>query len=238
MKELIPEFFYCPELFENINGLDMGVTQRGATVGGVVLPPWARNARDFVTINREALESEHVSAHLHEWVDLVFGCKQRPPSLGGGSEATAEARNCFVHLTYEGAVDLAALKRTDPLLYEATAQQIDCFGQVPPLTRPFSCLARSHPPTRTSLLPAPPLGRPRRSCLTRRTRGVCHCSMPTSSGPSHRRSSAQTRSPAQTHPPRRPSVWTGHPPCASWGSNAWPARRCASSSTSPRRSTC
>ena len=156
MKELIPEFFYCPELFENINGLDMGVTQRGATVGGVVLPPWARNARDFVTINREALESEHVSAHLHEWVDLVFGCKQRPPSLGGGSEATAEARNCFVHLTYEGAVDLAALKRTDPLLYEATAQQIDCFGQVPPLTRPFSRSFIDHiDAAKTATLPKP-----------------------------------------------------------------------------------
>lgn len=39
--------------------------------------------------NREALESEHVSANLHHWIDLVFGYKQRGP-------AAAEAFNCFL----------------------------------------------------------------------------------------------------------------------------------------------
>lgn len=39
----------------------------------VKLPPWAKNAVDFVHKQRRALESEHVSAHLHEWIDLIFG---------------------------------------------------------------------------------------------------------------------------------------------------------------------
>lgn len=39
----------------------------------VGLPAWAENAVDFIHKHQEALESEHVSAHLHEWVDLIFG---------------------------------------------------------------------------------------------------------------------------------------------------------------------
>ena len=43
------------------------------------LPP----AERFVRLMREALESEHASAHMHEWIDLVFGCKQKG-ALGQG----------------------------------------------------------------------------------------------------------------------------------------------------------
>lgn len=39
----------------------------------VRLPPWAKNKVDFIHKHRMALESEHVSAHLHEWIDLIFG---------------------------------------------------------------------------------------------------------------------------------------------------------------------
>lgn len=36
-----------------------------------------------------------MSAHLHEWIDLIFGYKQRGP-------AAEEALNIFYYCTYEG----------------------------------------------------------------------------------------------------------------------------------------
>ena len=66
----------------------------------VSLPPWANGSPDeFVRIQRESLEGEHVSEHLHSWLDLIFGVQQR------GSKAK-EAVNVFYYLTYEGAADL------------------------------------------------------------------------------------------------------------------------------------
>lgn len=37
--------------------------------------------QDFLQKNKDALESGYVSEHLHEWIDLIFGYKQK------GSEA-------------------------------------------------------------------------------------------------------------------------------------------------------
>ena len=134
VKELTPEFFYLPDFLLNGNHLDLGVRQRsGAAVGDVELPPWAHgSAEEFVRRHRQALESDYVSAHLHEWIDLIFGCKQRGP-------AAVAALNVFHHLTYEGAVDVDAV--TDPVEKMSTIAQILNFGQTP-----TQLLVKPHPP--------------------------------------------------------------------------------------------
>lgn len=63
--------------FSSLYSFDLGRKQNGVGLDDVVLPPWAKgDAREFVRMHRLALESDYVSANLHEWIDLVFGCKQ------------------------------------------------------------------------------------------------------------------------------------------------------------------
>jgi hypothetical protein len=123
VKELTPEWFTTPEMFLNDNHFELGTTQDGTRVHDVELPPWALgSAQRFVQIHMAALESDYVSAHLHEWIDLIFGYKQRGP-------AAVEACNVFYYLTYAGSVDRSLM--ADESLRKATELQIAHFGQVP-----------------------------------------------------------------------------------------------------------
>ncbi|KAI3504354.1 hypothetical protein L1887_32955 [Cichorium endivia] len=122
VKELVPEMFYLPEMLTNENSIDFGTTQLGNKLDSVKLPPWAENPIDFMHKHRLALESEHVSAHLHEWIDLIFGYKQQ------GKEAVA-ASNVFFYITYEGAIDVDKIQ--DPVQRRAVQDQVAYIGQTP-----------------------------------------------------------------------------------------------------------
>eukprot|EP00123_Amoebidium_parasiticum_P018640 comp24260_c1_seq4/m.45035 comp24260_c1_seq4/g.45035 ORF comp24260_c1_seq4/g.45035 comp24260_c1_seq4/m.45035 type:complete len:1137 (-) comp24260_c1_seq4:485-3895(-) len=133
VKELIPELFYLPDMLVNSNRYQFGCLEDGSVVDDVTLPPWAHgDPYRFVAIHRQALESDYVSAHLHRWIDLIFGCKQQ------GAEAV-QWHNVFYHLTYEGSVDVSAI--TDPVVRLAVEQQIVSFGQTP-----SQLLKVPHPP--------------------------------------------------------------------------------------------
>uniref|UniRef100_A0A8C4NWE4 Neurobeachin n=1 Tax=Dicentrarchus labrax TaxID=13489 RepID=A0A8C4NWE4_DICLA len=132
VKELIPEFYYLPEMFVNSNGYHLGMREDRTMVGDVDLPAWAKKPEDLVRINRMALESEFVSCQLHQWIDLIFGYKQRGPEA-------VRALNVFHYLTYEGSAKLDSI--ADPSLREATEAQIQSFGQTP-----SQLLIEPHPP--------------------------------------------------------------------------------------------
>lgn len=102
-----------PELMRDVNDVDFGNKADGMPLRDVQLPPWADNSPEkFIALHREALgtvtstspgagvlkivltESDYVSEHLHEWIDLIFGSKQR-------GQAAIDAHNVFFYLTYE-----------------------------------------------------------------------------------------------------------------------------------------
>lgn len=74
--ECIPEFYSDPTVFQTIHG----------NMPDLAVPPWARDADDFVRRHRAALESPRVSSALHHWIDITFGFK-----LAGAS--AVEAKN-------------------------------------------------------------------------------------------------------------------------------------------------
>jgi len=133
VRELVPEFFYLPEFLMNSNSYNFGVKQgTEEVIDNVILPPWAKgDPKIFIQKHREALESPYVSQHLHEWIDLIFGNKQR-------GDAAVEATNVFHNLSYHGAIDLDAI--SDPVERVASIGIIHNFGQTP-----HQVFTRPHP---------------------------------------------------------------------------------------------
>jgi len=108
------------EFLQNVNGLDLGTLHTGEKVGDVILPVWAfKDPLLFIALHRQALESDHVSKLLPRWIDLIFGVKQKDVA----------SLNVYHPLTYEGAIDLEAIK--DTWEREATVGAIHNFGQTP-----------------------------------------------------------------------------------------------------------
>ncbi|CAJ1993540.1 neurobeachin/beige protein [Leishmania donovani] len=122
VRELIPELYYLPELCINENHVDFGRRQDRTSMDDLQLPPWAHNDPfTFVYRMREALESAHVSAHLHKWIDLIFGYKQR------GKDAI-DALNVFNWHSYE---ELDRNREAGSIDQQLLVDSLDNIGQTP-----------------------------------------------------------------------------------------------------------
>nr|XP_061794523.1 WD repeat- and FYVE domain-containing protein 4-like [Nerophis lumbriciformis] len=122
VRELIPEFFYLPDFLLNSNHLLLGCMEDGNALGDVELPAWAKDdPQEFIRIQREALESDYVSSHLHLWIDLIFGYRQQGP-------AAVESINTFHPYFYakRGRQDVK-----DPLIKSTIMGYVSNFGQIP-----------------------------------------------------------------------------------------------------------
>ncbi|OHT12749.1 hypothetical protein TRFO_17292 [Tritrichomonas foetus] len=91
VKELIPEFYTFPLMFENPNNLSLGERSDGLSLNTVTMPRWGKDPLIFVWKMRKALEK---SDFINEWIDLIFGYKQR-------GEPAIEAVNVFHPMAYD-----------------------------------------------------------------------------------------------------------------------------------------
>jgi hypothetical protein len=102
VRELIPEFFIFPEMFINLNNLNLGEGQLD-----VVLPKWANSSpSEFVKTLRISLESDECQRDINNWFDLIFGYKQQ-------GEQAKLANNLFMNHTYWGKIQITQDKRSD-----------------------------------------------------------------------------------------------------------------------------
>ena len=108
VRELIPEFFYLPEMFININNLNLGALENGQEVNDVSTP-CNNNPYDFIMIMRSVLENDKLSYKINSWIDLIFGSKAK------GKEAE-NANNIFTAASYQEDVDLKNNKNKESLL--------------------------------------------------------------------------------------------------------------------------
>ena len=124
-KELIPEAFYLPEMYLNVNRLPLGWGQRGTPVDMVELPAWARSdPHRFVRMHRSALESAKVSERLHQWIDLIFGYQQ-------SGEQARLACNVFLDSAYEKLAQQIIKKAKKDVMFLGYIDRILLYGQMP-----------------------------------------------------------------------------------------------------------
>ena len=122
--ELIPEF-YCPnkmDLFLNKYRIDLGSTPEGSTIDDVEVANWATGIEDFMYKMKAALESEHCSLNLHNWIDLTFGVKAHKEAV----DNTNQYGECCYGNSYRNDIESAS-----PLKREALKLQAMEYGQIP-----------------------------------------------------------------------------------------------------------
>jgi uncharacterized protein (DUF2344 family) len=117
VKELIPEFFYMPEMFLNVNKLNLGVEENGNKVNNVITP-CENNPYEFIVTMKQALENDTISYSIQNWIDLIFGNKSK------GKEAEL-AYNLFTEASYQEDINMNSLEDKESFLRRVE------FGLIP-----------------------------------------------------------------------------------------------------------
>jgi WD40 repeat protein len=104
-------------MFINGNDLNMGIKEDGVKVNNVETP-CNNNPYEFTFLMRYILENDTISYTIQNWIDLIFGCKNK------GKEAEL-ANNLYTESSYQEDVDL---KKVDNIIIFLRYAE---FGLVP-----------------------------------------------------------------------------------------------------------
>ena len=110
IRELIPEFYFFPEMFKNINNLNLAQDKcdsegKEFIINDVDMPSWSKNnSINFVLEMRKYLESDEIP--IIKWIDLIFGNYQR----GLNSE---NKNNIYMSYTYEKMIKIMEITDYD-----------------------------------------------------------------------------------------------------------------------------
>ena len=115
IRELIPEFFYLPKMFLNLNKLNLSDE---STEINDVDTPCGNNPHEFTMLMKNILESKNVSNELNGWIDLIFGIKAK-------DEGAELASNVFTEQAYQEDINLEEVEDKLSIL-----RYID-FGLIP-----------------------------------------------------------------------------------------------------------
>ena len=117
VRELIPEFFYLPEMLLNLNNLNLGKIDKKYPVNDVATP-CNNNPHEFIFVMKSVLENEHTSYNINNWIDLLFGYKVK------GKEAE-NAKNIYQDYSYQEDINLNDLSDKESYLCRVE------FGLIP-----------------------------------------------------------------------------------------------------------
>ena len=110
IRELIPEFYTLPEIFQNKNNLNLAQGKTDANnekiiINDVELPPWSDDVpTNFIKEKRKLLETSNLK--INKWIDIIFGNYQR-------GEKAEDIHNIFQAKTYERMVKIDNIKDND-----------------------------------------------------------------------------------------------------------------------------
>ena len=110
IRELIPEFYLLPEMFQNNNNLNLSqgktdVDNNKIIINDVELPLWCNDdPNNFIIEKRKYLEKNDIK--INKWIDIIFGNYQK-------GEKAEEIHNIFKAQSYEKMVKIDNIRDID-----------------------------------------------------------------------------------------------------------------------------